>query len=111
MILFLKGGHFYTPFIQYVQRGGPKWQQRMLSTKDAIPILFTQALRGEVAKSFLPDKETLRDIKVQKSSNLLHSIRYKDTTLKDIYQLPLFSENFKVVYIPVGGLHSTFMEK
>lgn len=94
-----KGGCFYTPFIQYVQRGRPKWQQKMLSTKDAITILFTQALRREVAKSFLPDKEIVWDIKVQKSSNLLHSIRYKGSTLKDLYQLPLFSLNLSDAHL------------
>ena len=95
-----KGGCFYTPFIQYVQRGRPKWQQKMLSTKDAITIPFTQALRREVAKSFLPDKEILWDIKVQKSSNLLHSIRYKgSTSLEDLYQLPLFSLNLSDAHL------------
>ena len=94
-----KGGCFYTPFIQYVQRGRPKWQQKMLSTKDAITILFTQALRREVAKSFLPDKEIVWDIKVQKSSNLLHSIKYKGSTLKDLYQLPLFSLNLSDAHL------------
>ena len=95
-----KGGCFYTPFIQYVQRGRPKWQQKMLSTKDAITIPFTQALRREVAKSFLPDKEIVWDIKVQKSSNLRHSIRYKgSTSLEDLYQLPLFSLNLSDTHL------------
>lgn len=82
----------------------------MLSTKDVIIILFTHALRREVAKSILPDKEILRDIKVQRSLNL-HSIKYKDTSLKGKYQLPHSSQNLKAVYIPPRGLHSTFMKK
>lgn len=40
--------------------GKTRWQHKMLSTKDVV-ILFTPALRREVAKSVLPDKEILRE--------------------------------------------------
>lgn len=105
-----KGGCFYTTFTQYVQRERPKWQQKMLSTKDAIAILFTQALRRAVAKSFLPDKETGWNIKAQKSPHLLHSIKCKGSALKDLYS-SLFSPWTSVTHISGRGLHSAFMEK
>lgn len=102
-------GEFYMPFKYCVQRGRPKWQQKMLSTKFGIIILFTWVLQRQVAKNNLPDKEKLRE--TSRCRRAQTSTQSSTKTLKSRYQLLLFFQNLTVVYILVRSLHSIFMKK